>query len=261
MCMHGVRYVAPIAIFLLLSAGGVLLIFTTPRSEVPVPVVATMTDGATSTGVAVGDTIRIDGVNVTIDGVLEDSRCPKGVSCIQAGTVRLVVTVQERDVLATGTLRLDSSVLLGPLELTLRRVSPEPIVGAGITNYRFLIDGRRAPIPEGTDEERATTTPASPSGIRGVLLLSPSCPVDRTDLPCPPSAGAGIMLSVFDEAGREVARTRTDSDGKFFLLLSPGMYTLENGGKTPFPSFSPISVKISEGEFTDIAITADSGIR
>jgi len=41
----------------------------------------------------IGEAVVRDGVRIMPMGVLEDSRCPQGVACIQAGTVRITAEV------------------------------------------------------------------------------------------------------------------------------------------------------------------------
>lgn len=41
----------------------------------------------------IGEAVMRDGVRIMPLGVVEDSRCPQGVACIQAGTVRITAEV------------------------------------------------------------------------------------------------------------------------------------------------------------------------
>ena len=93
---------------------------------------------ATTTTLVLGlnESGESQGVGVTIVKVLEDSRCPAQVQCIQAGTVRLEALVTTDS--GTGTLLLilgEPSTTETKL-ITLTGVSPEsPVEGA----YRFSI--------------------------------------------------------------------------------------------------------------------------
>ena len=46
--------------------------------------------------VRLGETVRLGGLSVRALRLVEDSRCPAGVQCIHAGTVRLAVRIEER---------------------------------------------------------------------------------------------------------------------------------------------------------------------
>lgn len=114
-----------------------------PKVQVPTVVeehVSEPVTPATTTTLVLGlnETGESQGVGVTITKVLEDSRCPAQVQCIQAGTVRLEALVTTDS--GTGTLLLvlgEPSTTETKL-ITLTGVSPEsPVVEGG---YRFSIN-------------------------------------------------------------------------------------------------------------------------
>ena len=63
--------------------------------------------------VALGKHARFFGLEVVPLRIEEDSRCPTGVQCIQAGTVRLAVRVEDRSGTSEPTLTLGKPVALG----------------------------------------------------------------------------------------------------------------------------------------------------
>jgi hypothetical protein len=91
---------------------------------------------ATTLVLGINEAQEIQGVTVTIQKVLEDSRCPAQVQCVQAGTVRVEALVTTDS--GTGTLLLvlgEPSTTETKL-ITLMGVSPEnPVEG----EYRFAI--------------------------------------------------------------------------------------------------------------------------
>lgn len=101
--------------------------------------------------------------------------------------------------------------------------------------------------------------------VEGVALAGPTCPV-VTDPPDPncadrPVAGAEIIAIAAD--GTEVARGRTDAEGRIELILPEGTYDL-----VPQPveglmgTASAVSVRVEEGVALDEVIFAyDTGIR
>lgn len=76
----------------------------------------------------------IFGVKVIPHEVLEDSRCPANVNCVQAGTVRLRATLQEREQVFV----LDEPVGEGNTEITLTQVDPVPQAGAAIAAQDYV---------------------------------------------------------------------------------------------------------------------------
>jgi hypothetical protein len=90
-------------------------------------------------GVRLGETVRVDGPTVTPLSVLEDSRCPKGATCIWAGRVRLSVRVDLGSGSDEHELTLGAPVHVADGELELTRVLPDAIVDRTIApeDYRF----------------------------------------------------------------------------------------------------------------------------
>ena len=91
------------------------------------------------------------GVAVTPVRIVEDSRCPIGVQCVQAGTVRLAVRIEERGSVREAVLTLEQPVRLGGGGfLTLAAVCPYPRHPGAIRpeSYRFHFAlGATAPPP------------------------------------------------------------------------------------------------------------------
>ena len=99
------------------------------------------------------ETARLATVEVTPIAVVEDSRCPIGVQCIQAGTVRIRARVTQSGGTRDVTLSLGEPLVVGGGELSLVRVCPYPVYRSPIApnDYRFslrLADAGAAPEPE-----------------------------------------------------------------------------------------------------------------
>ena len=118
----------------------------TPPADLPSP--ATSTTSSSTDGVADREEIlhvQIDqdasglGVKVAPLEVVEDSRCPIDVQCIQAGTVRvrtlLISGLGQSEVI----FKLDTPVSTEAEEVTLVKVTPERVAGKNIVpgQYRF----------------------------------------------------------------------------------------------------------------------------
>lgn len=92
--------------------------------------------------VRIAETARVDGVAVRALRLVEDSRCPMNVMCIQAGTVRLAVRLDENGRSRETVLQLGQTEQIGT-DRSIRLVAvcparrdPEPPSPAA---YRFLI--------------------------------------------------------------------------------------------------------------------------
>jgi hypothetical protein len=82
-------------------------------------------DGTTT--VALGEHARFAGLDVLPVRIEEDSRCPTGVQCIQAGTVRLLVRIEDRTGTNAPTFTLGKPIALrGGGWLALAAVCPYP---------------------------------------------------------------------------------------------------------------------------------------
>lgn len=80
--------------------------------------------------VAVGQTVFVNGVRITLNSIVGDSRCPTGVQCIWAGSVIANVTLQSDT--DKETRDIDSSKAPVPLDsflISIARVEPQPVAG------------------------------------------------------------------------------------------------------------------------------------
>ncbi|HTJ59656.1 MAG TPA: carboxypeptidase regulatory-like domain-containing protein [Candidatus Saccharimonadales bacterium] len=96
------------------------------------------------------------------------------------------------------------------------------------------------------------------SGIRGTILAGPACPGPvRLDSPCPDRP---VAMTVEVVSGTTVTATvTTDAAGKFSVGVAPGTYTLRS--KTGLPTLKSSTVVVVAGQFTDVELHADTGIR
>jgi hypothetical protein len=83
---------------------------------------------------------ELDGIAVTPLRIEEDSRCPTGVQCIQAGTVRVAIRIEERGARRETLLTLAQPVWIADgRALSLAAVCPYPRHPGAISpgSYRF----------------------------------------------------------------------------------------------------------------------------
>jgi hypothetical protein len=96
--------------------------------------------------VPLGETVQFENVSITFIKVLEDSRCPKGVTCVWAGQAKLLVEVTEKgktsremELLFGGSA---NNVLCSAEGLTLTGISLSPYPLAeddGVRDYALLV--------------------------------------------------------------------------------------------------------------------------
>jgi hypothetical protein len=105
------------------------------------------------------------------------------------------------------------------------------------------------------------TATDGPSGIEGVAVADPQCPIVEPGAACPP-APVSREVAVVAEDGRELTRFRSADDGSFRVSLPPGAYTLREvvaGGQPP--SLKPVSVTVPPGDYVHVVLLFDTGIR
>jgi hypothetical protein len=99
------------------------------------------------------------------------------------------------------------------------------------------------------------------SGIRGVVVSGPRCPVVTVQDPCPDLPVPGIVVRVIASDG-SASKTRTDAAGQFNVAVAPGEYVLQpvvdNGGAT---FAKPLQVTVSDAGFVEVTLHVDTGIR
>ncbi|WP_367321911.1 carboxypeptidase-like regulatory domain-containing protein [Streptomyces sp. HUAS ZL42] len=109
-----------------------------------------------------------------------------------------------------------------------------------------------------------SSTSATPqSGVKGVVVVYPTCPVEglpaddgQSCEPVPTRAA----VQAYGASGSVVATERSGHDGRFQLALRPGAYVLR-ATAGPGTTCHPIDVTVSPGTFTDVTVHCDTGIR
>jgi len=108
-----------------------------------------------------------------------------------------------------------------------------------------------------------TQTP--PSGIRGIVVLGPTCPVGQdpgANDPVPCLTPYAASLVVLDSESARVASITSGPDGRFQVNLPPGDYVVTPAtGPDTYPIAQPISVIVAAGQYADVEINYDTGIR
>lgn len=107
-------------------------------------------------------------------------------------------------------------------------------------------------------------TPAPPSGVRGQVILAPTCPISEEPDPLNPVpclTPFSAQLVILDADNGVAARVTSDADGRFEVTLPPGEYVITPLGGDPFPMAQPLAVTVLAGEYVEVEINYDTGIR
>jgi len=100
----------------------------------------------------------------------------------------------------------------------------------------------------------------SSSGVRGVVELGPTCPVQREDSPCPPKPLA-TSVTVTSTITKFSVTSRSDESGHFSIPLPPGTYSVTAAGTGPIQRGQAATVTVHAGAFATITVMVDSGMR
>jgi hypothetical protein len=98
------------------------------------------------------------------------------------------------------------------------------------------------------------------SGVRGMVLYGPTCPVEREGEQCVKPYKATLHIRK-RSSHRLVVTVRSGEDGRFRARLAPGRYVIEPVSERPFPHAAPVTVSVKRHRFTRVTIVYDSGIR
>ncbi len=115
-----------------------------------------------------------------------------------------------------------------------------------------------------TPVARDVVLPPPGTGIAGVMLAGPQCPVTGPDTgsECDDQPYSGTVVVQTEDGTAEVTRFTAEDDGTFQLALAAGTYRLVPlPGPNGFPIADEQTVDVSTGEFTQIQILFDTGIR
>lgn len=104
---------------------------------------------------------------------------------------------------------------------------------------------------------------AADSGVEGIVLAGPQCPVNIEGTPCPDQPIDVEILVTDTSSGEQVTTVRSGEDGRFRIPLEPGTYLLRpvpDGYARP-PVGAPKTVTVRAGEFAEVTLEVDTGIR
>jgi hypothetical protein len=104
----------------------------------------------------------------------------------------------------------------------------------------------------------------APSGIRGGATAGPIFPHEIPGVENRRPLANALLIIQSAQDGKEVARQRTDANGRFQIPLPPGAYRvvpLPPNPKAVLPRAEPFKVSVQQGEFPELVIDYETGIR
>ena len=110
----------------------------------------------------------------------------------------------------------------------------------------------------------SNTPTLAPSGIRGTVILGPTCATGESPgayEPVPCLTPYAAKLVILDRDNVVAARVSAGTDGVFEVTLPPGEYVVAPQATDPFPNAQPLPVEVTPGEYVEIQINYDTGIR
>jgi hypothetical protein len=112
------------------------------------------------------------------------------------------------------------------------------------------------------DEKSAAQTR---SGVTGLVLVGPQCPVETAGEQCEDQPAANVNVTVSERipgdsytAGEVVAHATTDDDGRYRIVVAPGDYVVSADAGM---SCELMDASVTDGVFATVDIPCDTGIR
>jgi hypothetical protein len=109
-------------------------------------------------------------------------------------------------------------------------------------------------------------TPQPPSGIKGTVILGPTCPVQGAPESFNPVPDACLtpyaaQMVVLDDEQKVVARISSGNDGTFQVDVPPGDYVVTPATTDSYPFAQSVPVTVVPGQYATVQINYDTGIR
>jgi hypothetical protein len=103
-------------------------------------------------------------------------------------------------------------------------------------------------------------SPTVTTGLTGIVVRGPITPLCQSQVPC--DAPFSATFSV-EQNARRITGFRSDADGRFTVMLPPGVYRVVAGADAPIVS-PPSQAKVVEVlpvGLTEVRLDFDTGIR
>jgi hypothetical protein len=102
---------------------------------------------------------------------------------------------------------------------------------------------------------------ASDSGIRGTVMMGPTCAVEVVGENCADKPYATDIRVIDTGTGEQVATASSGANGHFAIALPAGQYRLEPPSSASPPQAAPVEVTVPPDRYAGTTIRFDSGIR
>lgn len=215
------------------------------------PVDESLFTGTTTLKMDIGQGATALGVTLTPFAIVEDSRCPVGTQCVQAGTVRVQVRISDIAGVSIKEVTLGKPLATAADTIVLTSVAPNS-KSDDITKYSFAFTVSKNP-----------GAPLYTASISGTVTLGPTCPVVKNP-PDPKCADKRYSTSVvaYRNGGTDAfATTTSKADGTFTLVVPPGAYkVVANPGGTPRCASVDTNLKLNT-HVSMIVLQCDTSIR
>ncbi len=103
------------------------------------------------------------------------------------------------------------------------------------------------------------------SGITGIAMLGPMCPVQKNppDPNCADRPYKTSLVATTSDQLQIVKQFNSEADGKFSVDLAPGEYVITSANTAGIFSHCSSNglVKVDKNKYTDITVYCDTGIR
>jgi hypothetical protein len=212
-----------------------------------------------SLAVGQGALITEEGLKIKFVEVVEDSRCPRDVTCVWEGKVD--VTIELTDGGSSYQLTLSQPGLSDQYSSETYKgyefgfnVTPYPEAGRQISpdEYRLSLI-----INDAGTQQTGT--------LRGRVTIGPIWPVERPGdkFPIPPEVYEARKVMVYDKRGSKlIEKVDLGHDGGYAVELDAGTYMIDiNRLGIDSSSDVPREVEIRSGEVVEVDIDIDTGIR
>lgn len=209
---------------------------------------------ASTTSANIGQKITIGSVTISPLKLIEDSRCPAGVACIQEGTVSLKANLEIEGKTQTETMKLGVPIVFGGKQVSLREVDPAKSSVKEIDPADYLFNFS------------VVDSPVSTSGtLKGSVTIGPICPVNMVGYPCKPTAEIYAAAKVFVYMADKKTLVTTlipDARGEFSVQLPSGTYFIDMihqriGGTKGVP----VTVNVAPLGTVVLSLHVDTGLR
>ena len=96
--------------------------------------------------------------------------------------------------------------------------------------------------------------------MAGRVTAGPTCPVERSDEPCPDKP-VETTVRLLRKDGSVAAAGKSAPDGTFRIVVAPGSYRLVADWPSRIGGCGPVDVSVEDGRFTYAEVSCETGIR